>query len=204
MQLCEGCHYGAERIACVSSRLQEDWKGLTSVLEERSNTLVMSTDFHQGAEQVCLGVSFSWTSLRALWFIFCEWKGQMHFINIKGRLSDMTEMLKDNSSGSISATTKSVEVRGSTSTYLFPWLPCCSSVWTRAVCRYCVWLCESQVWHLTQLHLRCCWWQRHFPQATFKENSVCNEFDRKYNCVYNLFVFVNVGVCVCILTCVCI
>ncbi|XP_045553977.1 LOW QUALITY PROTEIN: kalirin [Salmo salar] len=51
MQLCEACHYGAERIACVSSRLQEDWKGLTSVLEERSNTLVMSTDFHQGAEQ---------------------------------------------------------------------------------------------------------------------------------------------------------
>eukprot|EP00063_Salmo_salar_P065309 XP_014040144.1 PREDICTED: triple functional domain protein-like [Salmo salar] len=51
MQLCEACHYGAERIACVSSQLQEDWKGLTSVLEERSNTLVMSTDFHQGAEQ---------------------------------------------------------------------------------------------------------------------------------------------------------
>ncbi|XP_045062230.1 kalirin-like [Coregonus clupeaformis] len=50
-RLCEGCHYGAERITCVSSRLQEDWKGLISVLEERSNTLVMSTDFHQGAEQ---------------------------------------------------------------------------------------------------------------------------------------------------------
>lgn len=51
-RLAEAGHYGAERIAMVSSRLQEDWKSLTSALEERSNTLAMATGFHQGAEQV--------------------------------------------------------------------------------------------------------------------------------------------------------
>ncbi|XP_062303477.1 LOW QUALITY PROTEIN: kalirin RhoGEF kinase b [Osmerus eperlanus] len=50
-RLSETGHYGAERITSVSSRLQEDWKGLTTVLEERSNTLALSTGFHQGAEQ---------------------------------------------------------------------------------------------------------------------------------------------------------
>uniref|UniRef100_H3CM71 Uncharacterized protein n=1 Tax=Tetraodon nigroviridis TaxID=99883 RepID=H3CM71_TETNG len=50
-RLAEAGHYGAERIAMVSSRLQEDWKSLTSALEERSNTLAMATGFHQGAEQ---------------------------------------------------------------------------------------------------------------------------------------------------------
>lgn len=56
-RLAEAGHYGAERIAMVSSRLQEDWKSLTTALEERSNTLAMATGFHQGAEQVCLPVS---------------------------------------------------------------------------------------------------------------------------------------------------
>lgn len=51
-RLAEAGHYGAERITLVSSRLQEDWKALTSALEERSNTLAMATGFHQGAEQV--------------------------------------------------------------------------------------------------------------------------------------------------------
>lgn len=51
-RLAEAGHYGAERIANVSSRLQEDWKSLTTALEERSNTLAMATGFHQGAEQV--------------------------------------------------------------------------------------------------------------------------------------------------------
>lgn len=51
-RLAEAGHYGAERITLVSSRLQEDWKSLTSALEERSNTLAMATGFHQGAEQV--------------------------------------------------------------------------------------------------------------------------------------------------------
>lgn len=51
-RLAEGGHYGADRIAEVSSRLQEDWKSLTTMLEERSNTLAMSTGFHQGAEKV--------------------------------------------------------------------------------------------------------------------------------------------------------
>ncbi|KAL1022033.1 hypothetical protein UPYG_G00021370 [Umbra pygmaea] len=58
-RLCEAGHYGAERIASVSSRLQDDWKGLTSVLEERSKTLGLSTCFHQGAEQF-LGRVDSW------------------------------------------------------------------------------------------------------------------------------------------------
>lgn len=53
-RLAEAGHYGAERIAMVSSRLQEDWKSLTSALEERSNTLAMATGFHQGAEQVTI------------------------------------------------------------------------------------------------------------------------------------------------------
>lgn len=52
-RLAEAGHYGADRIAMVSSQLQEDWKSLTMALEERSNTLAMSTGFHQGAEQVC-------------------------------------------------------------------------------------------------------------------------------------------------------
>ncbi|KAG8004411.1 Kalirin, partial [Nibea albiflora] len=52
-RLAEAGHYGAERIAMVSSRLQEDWKSLTTALEERSNTLAMATGFHQGAEQRC-------------------------------------------------------------------------------------------------------------------------------------------------------
>lgn len=51
-RLAEAGHYGAERIAMVSSKLQEDWKSLTTALEERSNTLAMATGFHQGAEQV--------------------------------------------------------------------------------------------------------------------------------------------------------
>ena len=51
-RLAEAGHYGAERISLVSSRLQEDWKSLTTALEERSNTLAMATGFHQGAEQV--------------------------------------------------------------------------------------------------------------------------------------------------------
>lgn len=51
-RLAEAGHYGAERIAMVSSRLQDDWKSLTTALEERSNTLAMATGFHQGAEQV--------------------------------------------------------------------------------------------------------------------------------------------------------
>lgn len=51
-RLAEAGHYGAERIAMVSSQLQEDWKSLTTALEERSNTLAMATGFHQGAEQV--------------------------------------------------------------------------------------------------------------------------------------------------------
>uniref|UniRef100_A0A3Q0THF0 Kalirin RhoGEF kinase b n=1 Tax=Amphilophus citrinellus TaxID=61819 RepID=A0A3Q0THF0_AMPCI len=50
-RLAEAGHYGAERIAMVSSKLQEDWKSLTTALEERSNTLAMATGFHQGAEQ---------------------------------------------------------------------------------------------------------------------------------------------------------
>lgn len=53
-RLAEAGHYGAERIAMVSSRLQEDWKSLTTALEERSNTLAMATGFHQGAEQVII------------------------------------------------------------------------------------------------------------------------------------------------------
>lgn len=57
-RLAEAGHYGAERIAMVSSRLQEDWKSLTTALEERSNTLAMATGFHQGAEQVCLPVFY--------------------------------------------------------------------------------------------------------------------------------------------------
>ncbi|XP_062271265.1 kalirin-like, partial [Scomber scombrus] len=55
-RLAEAGHYGAERIALVSSRLQEDWKSLTTALEERSNTLAMATGFHQGAEQFLLRV----------------------------------------------------------------------------------------------------------------------------------------------------
>uniref|UniRef100_A0A087XMU9 Kalirin RhoGEF kinase b n=1 Tax=Poecilia formosa TaxID=48698 RepID=A0A087XMU9_POEFO len=55
-RLAEAGHYGAERIAMVSSRLQEDWKALTTALEERSNTLAMATGFHQGAEQFLLRV----------------------------------------------------------------------------------------------------------------------------------------------------
>ncbi|KAK2857154.1 hypothetical protein Q5P01_005889 [Channa striata] len=55
-RLAEAGHYGAERIATVSSRLQEDWKSLTTALEERSNTLAMATGFHQGAEQFLLRV----------------------------------------------------------------------------------------------------------------------------------------------------
>ncbi|XP_042337551.1 kalirin-like, partial [Plectropomus leopardus] len=55
-RLAEAGHYGAERIALVSSRLQEDWKSLTMALEERSNTLAMATCFHQGAEQFLLKV----------------------------------------------------------------------------------------------------------------------------------------------------
>uniref|UniRef100_A0A7N6AZT9 Kalirin RhoGEF kinase b n=1 Tax=Anabas testudineus TaxID=64144 RepID=A0A7N6AZT9_ANATE len=55
-RLAEAGHYGAERIAMVSSRLQEDWKSLTTALEERSNTLAMATGFHQGAEQFLLRV----------------------------------------------------------------------------------------------------------------------------------------------------
>ncbi|KAL7369970.1 hypothetical protein ABVT39_014719 [Epinephelus coioides] len=55
-RLAEAGHYGAERIAMVSSRLQEDWKSLTTALEERSNTLAMATGFHQGAEQFLLKV----------------------------------------------------------------------------------------------------------------------------------------------------
>ncbi|XP_037618055.1 kalirin-like isoform X2 [Sebastes umbrosus] len=51
-RLAEAGHYGAERISMVSSRLQEDWKSLTTALEERSNTLAMATGFHQGAAQV--------------------------------------------------------------------------------------------------------------------------------------------------------
>lgn len=51
-RLAEAGHYGADRISLVSSRLQEDWKSLTTTLEERSNTLAMATGFHQGAEQV--------------------------------------------------------------------------------------------------------------------------------------------------------
>ncbi|XP_056157511.1 kalirin RhoGEF kinase b, partial [Lampris incognitus] len=50
-RLAEAGHYGAERIAQVSLRLQEDWKSLTTALEERSNVLAMSTGFQQGAEQ---------------------------------------------------------------------------------------------------------------------------------------------------------
>lgn len=57
-RLAEAGHYGAERIAMVSSRLQEDWKSLTTALEERSNTLAMATGFHQGAEQV---ISYQFT-----------------------------------------------------------------------------------------------------------------------------------------------
>lgn len=53
-RLAEAGHYGAERIALVSSRLQDDWKSLTTTLEERSNMLAMATGFHQGAEQVPL------------------------------------------------------------------------------------------------------------------------------------------------------
>ncbi|XP_068458153.1 kalirin-like isoform X2 [Clinocottus analis] len=55
-RLKEAGHYGAERIAAVSSRLQDDWKTLTTALEERSNTLAMATGFHQGAEQFLLRV----------------------------------------------------------------------------------------------------------------------------------------------------
>uniref|UniRef100_A0A3Q2PBP2 Kalirin RhoGEF kinase b n=1 Tax=Fundulus heteroclitus TaxID=8078 RepID=A0A3Q2PBP2_FUNHE len=55
-RLAEAGHYGAERIAMVSSQLQEDWKSLTATLEERSNTLAMATGFHQGAEQFVLRV----------------------------------------------------------------------------------------------------------------------------------------------------
>ncbi|TNM94092.1 hypothetical protein fugu_002268 [Takifugu bimaculatus] len=55
-RLAEAGHYGAERITLVSSRLQEDWKSLTSALEERSNTLAMATGFHQGAEQFLVKV----------------------------------------------------------------------------------------------------------------------------------------------------
>lgn len=65
-RLAEAGHYGAERIAKVSSRLQDDWKNLTTALEERSNTLAMATGFHQGAEQVrrqyycTLGRVYAW------------------------------------------------------------------------------------------------------------------------------------------------
>ncbi|XP_015250189.1 PREDICTED: kalirin-like [Cyprinodon variegatus] len=55
-RLAEAGHYGAERIALVSSRLQDDWKSLTTTLEERSNMLAMATGFHQGAEQFLLRV----------------------------------------------------------------------------------------------------------------------------------------------------
>ncbi|XP_028324438.1 kalirin RhoGEF kinase b isoform X2 [Gouania willdenowi] len=55
-RLAEAGHYGAERITKVSSRLQEDWKSLTTALEERSNTLAMASGFHQGAEQFLLRV----------------------------------------------------------------------------------------------------------------------------------------------------
>ncbi|XP_058474523.1 kalirin-like isoform X1 [Solea solea] len=55
-RLADAGHYGAERIAMVSSRLQDDWKSLTTALEERSNTLAMATGFHQGAEQFLLKV----------------------------------------------------------------------------------------------------------------------------------------------------
>ncbi|XP_047432143.1 kalirin-like isoform X2 [Mugil cephalus] len=55
-RLAEAGHYGAERIAMVSSRLQDDWKSLTTALEERSNTLAMATSFHQGAEQFLVRV----------------------------------------------------------------------------------------------------------------------------------------------------
>ncbi|XP_053725094.1 kalirin-like isoform X1 [Synchiropus splendidus] len=55
-RLSEAGHYGAEKISLVSSQLQEDWKSLTSALEERSNTLAMATGFHQGAEQFLLKV----------------------------------------------------------------------------------------------------------------------------------------------------
>lgn len=51
-RLAEAGHYGAERIALVSSKLQDNWKSMTSALEERSNMLAMATGFHQGAEQV--------------------------------------------------------------------------------------------------------------------------------------------------------
>ncbi|XP_030210124.1 kalirin isoform X1 [Gadus morhua] len=56
-RLAEGGHYGAERIGEVSSRLQEDWKALTTVLEERSQTLGLATAFHQGAEQFVQQIS---------------------------------------------------------------------------------------------------------------------------------------------------
>ncbi|XP_068612674.1 kalirin-like [Brachionichthys hirsutus] len=55
-RLADAGHYGAERIAAVSSRLQEDWKALTAALEERSDTLATATGFHQGAEQFLLRV----------------------------------------------------------------------------------------------------------------------------------------------------
>ncbi|XP_054632428.1 kalirin-like isoform X5 [Dunckerocampus dactyliophorus] len=55
-RLAEAHHYGAERIAVVSSLLQEDWRLLTTALEERSNTLAMATGFHQGAEQFLVRV----------------------------------------------------------------------------------------------------------------------------------------------------
>ncbi|XP_055358120.1 kalirin-like isoform X2 [Betta splendens] len=61
-RLAEAGHYGAERIATVSSQLQDDWKCLTMALEERSNTLAMSTGFHQGAEQFLLRVE-GWVQL---------------------------------------------------------------------------------------------------------------------------------------------
>lgn len=60
-RLAEAGHYGAERIAMVSARLQDDWKSLTTALEERSNTLAMATGFHQGAEQVIYVQNFETT-----------------------------------------------------------------------------------------------------------------------------------------------
>lgn len=63
-RLAEAGHYGAERIALVSSRLQEDWKSLTSALEERSNALAMATGFHQGAEQVTISLICKMMNIR--------------------------------------------------------------------------------------------------------------------------------------------
>ncbi|XP_078799440.1 kalirin isoform X3 [Oryzias latipes] len=61
-RLAEAGHYGAERIALVSSKLQDNWKSMTSALEERSNMLAMATGFHQGAEQFLARVE-GWVKL---------------------------------------------------------------------------------------------------------------------------------------------